>query len=62
MNKSGEDSTQQVREEGRREAELDKFSAGTVEIHRSETGKDTHAGHTPGKAEGVDAPEENGNQ
>jgi hypothetical protein len=62
MNNGSNNSTDQAREEGRREADNDKVSAGAVEIHESESGADTHVGHTPGKAEGVDAPEAHGNQ
>jgi hypothetical protein len=62
MNNSGENSTQQARREGRKEAHSGKASAGAVEIHESESGKDTHAGHTPGKAEGVETPEAHGNE
>ncbi|MFL6374351.1 MAG: hypothetical protein ACJ73D_06785 [Pyrinomonadaceae bacterium] len=62
MNNGGDNSSDQAREQGRREADSDEVSAGTVDIHESETGSDVEVGHTPGKAEGVDAPEAHGNQ
>jgi hypothetical protein len=36
--------------------------AGAVEIQGSETGEDPEVGHTPGKAEGVEDPEDQGNE
>lgn len=61
MNNGGNNAEQPQKEEQRLSDE-NGSSAGAVDIHPSESGKDTHAGHTPGKAEGVEAPELDGNQ
>jgi len=44
------------------QANTDRADAGAVEIKDSETGADANVGRTPGKAEGVDDPEADGNQ
>ena len=63
MNSAATDSsTDEAREQGRREADSDEVSTGAVDVHGSETGSDTEVGHTPGKAEGVTAPEAQGNE
>ena len=61
-NISTDSSTDKARTEGRREADSGKVSTGAVDVHGSETGSDTQVGHTPGKAEGVTAPEAQGNE
>lgn len=62
MNKSGESGVTEAREERRQDHENNEVSTGAVDIQPSETGDDPEVGHTPGKAEGVDAPEAEGNE
>ncbi|HTH51293.1 MAG TPA: hypothetical protein VL501_05140 [Pyrinomonadaceae bacterium] len=56
MNNDGEDKEQQAGQQDRNPPVDD------VKIQRSETGSDPEVGHTPGKAEGVDEPETQGNE
>ena len=62
MNNGGDNSSHQARDQGMGEADPEQVSAGAVDINESETGSDVEVGRTPGKAEGVDAPEAYGNQ
>ena len=51
-----------AKDNGEKVAGAEEPSTHPVKIHKSETGADVDPGRTPGKAEGIERPEMDGNQ